>query len=65
MAVAHLVQRTGGPAYVVCFYPRIGLLKTLKYPNNGYRLFSSTDAARLEFIHGAKQLDYTLSNRVA
>ncbi|VAX10940.1 hypothetical protein MNBD_GAMMA26-1773 [hydrothermal vent metagenome] len=41
-------------------YVRIGLLTPLRNPDNGYRLFSSDDVKKLQFIRQAKGLGFTL-----
>ena len=47
-------------ADVVRHYTRIGLLNPTRDPNNGYKLYTDKDAARLHFIRRAKHLGYTL-----
>jgi MerR family Zn(II)-responsive transcriptional regulator of zntA len=47
-------------AHVVRYYARIGLLEPARDPENGYKLFSSADAARLRFIRNAQHLGYSL-----
>lgn len=41
-------------------YVRIGLLKPSRNPDNGYRLFSSDDVKKVQFICRAKRLGFTL-----
>ncbi len=45
---------------VVRHYTRIGLLKPQRDPDNGYKLYTESDAVRLNFIRRAKILGYTL-----
>jgi DNA-binding transcriptional MerR regulator len=45
----------------VRYYLRIGLLRPAAQQENGYRLFTPHDAARLRFIRMAKHLGFTLN----
>jgi len=60
---AHKLAKTAGvnPS-VVRYYSRIGLLKPLRNPDNGYRDYSSADADRIRFIRKAKWLGFTLKD---
>ncbi len=46
----------------VRYYVRIGLLKPVRNPCNGYNLFKKGDVQRLRFIRQAKGLGYTLDD---
>ena len=43
------------------YYTRLGLLRPERNQENAYRLYSISDKKRLEFIHQAKQLGYSLN----
>ncbi len=61
LTVNELAKQARAPAHVVRYYVRIGLLQPAAQQENGYRLFSSQDAARLRFIRMAKHLGFTLN----
>lgn len=61
LQVKELAGRCGVSADTVRHYTRIGLLSPRRDPGNGYKLFDEGDARRLNFIHRAKQLGYTLA----
>ncbi len=61
MTVNELAKSAGVAPHVVRYYARIGLLKPTRNPENGYKLFSPTDAKHLRFIRKAQGLGYTLS----
>ncbi len=61
LTVNELAKRSRAPAHVVRYYLRIGLLRPAEQQENGYRLFTSHDAARLRFIRMAKHLGFTLN----
>lgn len=60
MTVNEFSRRSDVAAHVVRYYTRIGLLEPARDPGNGYKLFSSADAARLRFIRNAQHLGYSL-----
>lgn len=60
--VSELSRAGAVSPHVVRYYTRIRLLEPARDPNNGYKLFSATDAARLGFIRQAKQLGYSLGD---
>ena len=59
--VNELTKKTGVTADAVRHYTRMGLLKPVKDPNNGYKNYSGTDVKRLRFIDMAKRLGFSLS----
>ncbi len=61
MIVNELAKRAGVEPHVVRYYTRIGLLKPKRDRCNGYKLFSSEDIRRLEFIRQAQHFGFTLS----
>lgn len=60
MIVSELAKSSGIPAHVVRYYARIGLLRPVRNPENGYKLFKQDDIARLRFIRQAQSLGFTL-----
>lgn len=61
MMTVNEFSRLGAVApHVVRYYARIGLLAPIRHPDNGYKLFSRTDAVRLQFIRNAQSLGYSL-----
>lgn len=61
LTVNELAMQGKAPAHVVRYYLRIGLLRPAGQQENGYRLFSSHDVAKLRFIRMAKHLGFTLN----
>ncbi len=61
LTINQLALRSRLPAHVVRYYARIGLIQPSDQQDNGYRLFTPEDAARLRFIRLAKQLGFTLN----
>ena len=59
LTVNELAIQANTPAHVVRYYTRIGLIEPSAQQENGYRLFSPSDANRLRFIRMAKQLGFT------
>lgn len=61
LTVTGLAKKSGATPHVVRYYTRLGLLRSERHPDNGYRLYSSDAANRLYFIRQAKHLGYTLN----
>ena len=61
LTVNELAIQSNAPAHVVRYYTRIGLIQPVGQQENGYRLFTSKDAARIRFIRMAKHLGFTLN----
>lgn len=59
--VNELSKKTGVTADAVRHYTRLGLLRPVKDPDNGYKNYSGVDVKRLRFIDMAKRLGFTLS----
>lgn len=59
--VKDLAKECGVSGDCVRFYTKIGLLRPLRDPENGYKLFSEQDVRRLKFIRTAKRLGFTLN----
>ena len=61
LTINQLALKSQLPAHVVRYYVQIGLIRPVEKRENGYRLFTPEDAARLRFIRLAKQLGFTLN----
>jgi len=61
LTINQLALQSKLPAHVVRYYVRIGLIQPSDQQDNGYRLFTPEDAARLRFIRLAKHLGFTLN----
>lgn len=61
MKVNELARAAGVPPHVVRYYARIGLLRPLRDPANGYRVFSREDVERLRLIRGLRSLGCSLA----
>jgi DNA-binding transcriptional MerR regulator len=59
--VKELAQICNVPPDTVRYYTRIGLLRPIRDPVNGYRQFNVNDTKRLDFIRKAKSLGYSLN----
>lgn len=62
--IKELSQLTGISDHAIRYYERIGVLPEAARSANGYRTYSDNDIARLNFLHGARQLDLPL-NKIA
>lgn len=60
MIVNELAKAAGVEPHVVRYYTRIGLLRPARHPDNGYKLFRSSDVQRLEWIRRAQELGFGL-----
>ncbi len=60
MTVAELAKESGATPHAVRYYTRMGLLKPMRNPDNGYRLYQTSEVNWLRFIRQAKALGYTL-----
>jgi len=56
-----LAKKTNLPIYTVRHYTRIGLLNPSRNRANNYKIYQTSDAARLKFIVAAKNLGFTLA----
>ncbi len=61
LTINQLAHKSHLPAHVVRYYVQIGLIRPHEKQENGYRLFTPEDAARLRFIRLAKHLGFTLN----
>lgn len=60
MRISEIARRSGVPATTLRFYETVDLIAADRGVN-GYRDYDETVLERLSFIHGAKQLDLSLS----
>ena len=58
--IGELAEQAGISADTLRYYEKHGLMKPGLRGANGYRLYSSDDKARIEFIVSAKQVGFTL-----
>ena len=58
--VSELAKRCNTTPHAVRYYTRVGLLRPERHPENGYRLYPSSDIPWLIFVQKAKRLGYTL-----
>ncbi len=61
LTVSELATESGMTVHAVRYYSRMGLLAFNRHPDNGYRLYKTTEIPWLQFIHKAKKLGFTLS----
>jgi len=61
MTVGEIAVQAGVTPDAVRYYVRIGLLHPERNPENGYRLFATSDIDRLRFMVRAKELGFTLA----
>lgn len=61
MTVKEIAKRSGVSPNVIRYYTRIGLLKPMRSPRNGYKQYADAEMARLRFIRQAKSLGLTLA----
>ncbi len=54
--VTDVAKQAGVTPATVRYYSRVGLLRPEREPENGYRLFSTADIRRVEFIRQAQAL---------
>lgn len=60
LTVSQLSKRGSVSPHVIRYYTRIQLLEPARHPDNGYKLFATSDVGRLRFIRNAQRLGYTL-----
>jgi len=56
-----LAKKANVPVYTIRHYTNIGLLKPVRDPGNGYKVYQFSDTTRLRFILAAKNLGFTLT----
>ncbi len=62
MKIGELAKRTGFSTKTIRYYELLGLLAEPERTESGYRLYTETDAERLEFIEKAKHLGFSLED---
>lgn len=62
LKVNQLAVAAGVSADTVRHYARLGLIRAVKDPRNGYRFFSASSVQRLKFIRTAQQLGFKLQD---
>ena len=62
MQIKELARRTGAAESAVRYYESIGLLPEPARLPNGYRNYEDEDVERLQFVVGARRLDFTLDD---
>ncbi|MGB2742080.1 MAG: MerR family transcriptional regulator [Cognaticolwellia sp.] len=60
MRVTELANTLSTTPDTVRYYTRVGLIKPIKSPDNGYKYYSQTVQQRLKFILNARQLDFSV-----
>ena len=58
--VTELANRCNTTPHAVRYYTRMGLLRPQRHPDNGYRLYDTSEVPWLKFVQRAKNLGYTL-----
>jgi len=61
LTVTELANKSDTTIHAVRYYTRLGLLRPVRNPDNGYRLYQSREVGWLRFVQQAKNLGYTLS----
>lgn len=60
MKIGELAKQSGTSVQTLRFYERSGLLPKPQRTESGYRMYASGDLRRLELIHQAKRLGFSL-----
>lgn len=60
--IGELSQHTGVHRETIRYYERIGILPVPHRAANGYRQYSNDDLERLNFIHSARKLDFSIND---
>lgn len=61
LTVGRLAERTGVSPDTLRYYEKMGLIKAVSRSESGYRIYGENAERILEFIKGAKILNFTLS----
>lgn len=61
LTISRLAEAAGIGVETIRYYQRIGLLSEPAKPASGYRVYAQSDIGRLQFIHRAKELGFTLA----
>ena len=62
MQIKTLAEKTGLSDSAIRYYESIGLLPEPERRPNGYRDYDEADVARLQFVAGARALDFSLDD---
>lgn len=62
MQIKTLAEKTGLSDSAIRYYESIGLLPPPERQDNGYRNYDEDDVARLQFVAGARALDFSLDD---
>jgi DNA-binding transcriptional MerR regulator len=62
MEIHELARRTGVTAKTIRYYEQAGVLPAPRRKPNGYREYDGGDVERLQFVAGARQLDFSLGD---
>ena len=62
MNIGKAAKRSGLTVKTVRYYSDIGIIKPQIYPETGYRDFSESDLAKLQFISKARKFDFSLND---
>lgn len=62
MQIKELAQRAGVAESAIRYYESIGLLPEPARQPNGYRNYGEEDVERLQFVAGARRLDFNLDD---
>ena len=60
MRISEAARRSGMAAKTIRFYEEVGLITPAPRTGNGYREFSDDDVRRLQFIHRARDLGFSV-----
>ena len=63
VTVNAISEYSGLSVHTVRYYPRIGLLKLWRHPENKHRVFKASNVDRARFIRRAQSLGFTLSEK--
>jgi Cu(I)-responsive transcriptional regulator len=63
--IGEAARRSGLPAKTIRYYDAIGLVQPAARAANGYRAYNTDDIHRLQFVHHARDLGFTIGDCVA
>ena len=61
MNISEIAKQTGLSAKQIRDYEKAGLLPKTQRSESGYRIYSSNDLARLNFIYNARKVGFSLT----
>jgi len=65
MNIGSLAERTGVSPKTIRYYESVSLLPRAERQSNGYRTYSSSDVATVNFIHRARNLGFSIKQVAA